>query len=49
VNAAMKLINRSFRQLREQIADPEKKEESLKLVGDIEKARRCGEVDARPG
>ena len=34
----MKVINRSFRQLKDQIADPEKKEESLKLVGDIQKA-----------
>jgi soluble cytochrome b562 len=38
VNSAMKVINRSFRQLKDQIADPEKKEESLKLVGDIQKA-----------
>ena len=38
VNGAMKAINRGFRQLRDQIADPEKKEENLKIVGDIEKA-----------
>ena len=38
VESAMKLINRSARRLKQQIADPEKKEENLKIVGDIEKA-----------
>ena len=34
----MKLVNRSVRRLKQQIADPAKKEENLKLVGEIERA-----------
>lgn len=38
VDSAMKLVNRSVRRLKGQIADPEKKEENLRLVGDVERA-----------
>jgi hypothetical protein len=38
VESAMKTINRSFRRLRQQIADADKKEDNLKLVATIEKA-----------
>jgi soluble cytochrome b562 len=34
----MKLINRSVKRLKQQIADSEKKEDNLKLVGDVERA-----------
>jgi hypothetical protein len=53
VESAMKLINRSVRRLKNQIADPEKKEENLKLVGDIERgivaAKGMGLPERRPG
>src|SRR5262245_56107620 len=38
VDSAMKLVNRSVRRLKAEIADPEKKEENLKLVGEVERA-----------
>jgi len=38
VDSAMKLINRSVRRLKGQITDAAKKEDNLKLVGDIERA-----------
>src|SRR4051812_21264192 len=38
VESAMKLLNRSVRRLKGQIADPAKKEENLKLVGEVERA-----------
>jgi hypothetical protein len=38
VEGAMKLINRSVRRLKQQAGDAEKKEENLRLVGEIERA-----------